>query len=269
MTTTSLALAPWTDANPWTDAYLDRELATMNTLTPFDDGRLVLKEQHVLGIVQCYLRDDFMDWGPFPWLGERLGTDSSAQVWMSITPQEIESQYMPIRLARGRVGVGGLGLGYVVQRMLSKPEVDELVVYEQNPAVIALYERNFGHHPKLQLVAQDVGTMHDETFDLFYNDVYASMLETQTFTHWRHLTEANDIGCYHPWGLEALLMSFVRASRQGEVPFVLRHVYFPFLQQLLVAIREADYGVLSERCIMPVELARDLVALLGEDIWDA
>lgn len=263
-------MTAWTDMNPWTDEYLQRELATMSQLDPFDNGRLVLKHQHVMGVVQCYMRDDFLDWGPFPWLGERPDdkTEGPAQVWMSLTPQEIESQYMPIALATGRVGIGGLGLGYAARRILSKPDVDEVVVYETNPDVIALYERNFPKaEPRLRIVRQDVGTVRGESFELFYNDVYAAMLESLTFEHWNTLPENNEIGLYHPWGLEAMLMSFVQNNAKHHVPFHLRNTYFPYLRQLLEAVTTGERGAISEFYVPTMERAQHDAATLGYDLW--
>src|SRR5215216_1857956 len=94
---------PWTDLNPWTDEYLDRELKSMGHLRPYRHRKIKLDMIRIDGVVDCYLRRDFLEWGPFPRLLE------GKTVWMSITPQEIESQYMPIYIAKGRVGIGGLG----------------------------------------------------------------------------------------------------------------------------------------------------------------
>jgi len=219
----------WTDMDPWSDAYLSRELAAMAHITPFDQSGIRLKLAQVTGVLRCYMRQDFLDWGPFPHLAQ------DGKVWMSVTPMEIESQYMPIKLASGRVGVGGLGLGYVALRMASKDDVDEVVVYEINPVVIALFERNFPSHPKIRIVQQDVTTMRGEEFDLFFNDVYPTMLTTDTISHMRLLEQHNTFGWYHPWGIESMIMALVRANAANRVPFMWRYHYFPFLKGLITA----------------------------------
>ncbi|HEY1292880.1 MAG TPA: hypothetical protein VGJ60_07375 [Chloroflexota bacterium] len=264
---------PWTDANPWTDEYLERELASMQHLAPYDDGRLVLiPDKHrpfTDGPIRCYMRSDLVEWGPFPLLGERNPAPMDDLVWMSITPMEIESQYMPIALAEGCVGIGGLGLGYATQRILSKPNVDRVTVFEVNPRIIALFQQNFPEQaddPRLEISEQDVGTVQGKSFDVFFNDVYARMLEDLTFEHWRVLIERNEIGVYHPWGLEAMLMSFVRYDARNDVPFGLRYTYFPFLKQLLAAITEG-HGAFSDDYIPPLELARKDAIALGYDVW--
>ena len=64
---------------------------------------------------------------------------------MKISPMEIESSYMFIKYAKGVVGIVGLGLGYVVQELAKKSNVDEIiVVYEQGKRRYRpLYYSNF------------------------------------------------------------------------------------------------------------------------------
>jgi hypothetical protein len=59
-------------------------------------------------------------------------------VWMTDLP--IEQRQMDELIARsnGRVLVGGLGLGYAVVALAARPKVTEIVVVEQNPAIIKL-----------------------------------------------------------------------------------------------------------------------------------
>ena len=41
-------------------------------------------------------------------------------VWMRLTPLEIQASYFAIKMAKGKVGVVGLGLGYAVEEMAKK-----------------------------------------------------------------------------------------------------------------------------------------------------
>lgn len=253
--------------NPWTDEYLARELATMQELISFDQDGVRLRYSQVDGEMDCYLRRDYLAWGPFPKLtvGETI--------WMSMTPQEIESQYMPIRLAEGQVGLGGLGLGYAAARIASKPSVSHVLVYETNPVVIELWYRNFGEHPKIKIVQQDVATIRGLAFDLFFNDVYAKMWDDETWEHWNLLTDWNDIGWYHPWGIEAYLLALVLDNRRDEIPYSWRRSYFPFLQQLLEATDPARgsrnmHGVLEvERHFPSIEAVDQDLRSLRPDLW--
>lgn len=240
---------PWKPANPWTDDYLERELASvvqwmpeqLTVVADEDKRHVILERRKTVGNIAAYMREDFLEWGPFPWL------QIDGHVWMSITPMEIESHYMPIFLAEGRVGVGGLGLGYAAVRMASKPEVREVVVYENNPLVLRLWEKTHRHISsawlsKITIVDRDVAKMRDESFDLFYNDVYQRGLDPLAITHWATLPLRNEFGNYHWWTMEAWLAAFVFAQRKHEVPFFYRHTYFPFLRQFFEAV-DGGHGI--------------------------
>ena len=45
------------------------------------------------------------------------------KIWMSCTPMEMSSHYVPIRKAKGKVGVAGLGMGYYILRIMNKKSV--------------------------------------------------------------------------------------------------------------------------------------------------
>jgi hypothetical protein len=127
----------------------------------------------------------------------RLG----GHVWMSLTPMEVQSSYMPIHLARGRVGTAGLGLGYFVQRVLRKPEVEHVVAYELKVEVLEMYTRTFGDHPKLEL----------------RHDMVA-------------LCSVNQIERYHWWSIEQLVFEVVHAGLGHRLPEWMLTTYVPFLR---------------------------------------
>ena len=58
---------------------------------------------------------------------------------MKIDAKEIQGAYESIKLAKGRVGIVGLGLGYTAWEMAKKDEVTEVIVYEVSKDVINLY----------------------------------------------------------------------------------------------------------------------------------
>lgn len=267
----------WTEANPWTDEYLERELASMSFLPGAlaveykygdDNGRHVVLGRRKNVVTECYLRTDFIDWGPYAHL--KIDGD----VWMSVTPMEIESQYMPIMLAEGRVGVGGLGLGYAALRMASKPEVAEVVVYEINPLILHLWDRAVVPNAparwlaKIKLVECDVTTLRDEQFDFFYNDVYQRMLAEAAIAHWPLLCRENSLGGYHFWGMEAWLLPFVLTGQKHRVPFYLRNTYFPFFKALFQAF-EAGHGFIGDAKVSsyPHNLRDIKQYLKGTEVW--
>jgi len=60
-------------------------------------------------------------------------------VWMSLTPNEMLSQRSGIRKASGKVLVGGLGLGWFLNKVCAKPEVEEVVVIEKSRELLDWY----------------------------------------------------------------------------------------------------------------------------------
>ena len=115
------------------------------------------------GIVQGYLykKEDEYDI-------EILELHGPSHIWMRLTPLEIEASYFAIRMAKGKVGVVGLGLGYVIEEMAKKPEVEEIVVYEISQEVINLYYNNFPKNPKIKVVCCNAFEAESRKFDFFY-----------------------------------------------------------------------------------------------------
>lgn len=53
-------------------------------------------------------------------------------VWMSVTPNEMITQRKGVKKAKGRVVVGGLGLGWFLNAVCEKRSVKEVIVVEQS-----------------------------------------------------------------------------------------------------------------------------------------
>jgi hypothetical protein len=64
----------------------------------------------------------------------------NGEVWMSITPMELESQAIGITEARGAVVIYGLGMGWAAAATALSADVTAVTVVEFDPAVIALHE---------------------------------------------------------------------------------------------------------------------------------
>ena len=79
-------------------------------------------------------------------------------VWMSLTPAEMLSQRAGIKKARGKVVVGGLGLGWFLRKVAEKPEVTEIIVIEKSKELLNWYGRNLCRQcPKVtEVIAGDV-----------------------------------------------------------------------------------------------------------------
>ena len=62
------------------------------------------------------------------------------EVWMSLTPHEVESQELGYRYAFGNVVIMGLGMGWIAANAALNPEVTAVTVVEQDPDVISLFQ---------------------------------------------------------------------------------------------------------------------------------
>lgn len=128
-------------------------------------------------------------------------------IWMRLTPLEIQSSYFAIKMARGRVGVVGLGLGYVVEEMAKKAEVEEIVVYEISQDVIDLYYSNFKENPKIKIVCCNALEAESKEFDFFYADIYEYKLTSQIVEDYKKFNEIHNIEDYSFFGMEHFLLS--------------------------------------------------------------
>jgi hypothetical protein len=63
-------------------------------------------------------------------------TVDGPQVWMGLTPFEVFTQRPGLRLARGRVVIGGLGLGWFLDAVCRRPAVTEVVLVERSEILL-------------------------------------------------------------------------------------------------------------------------------------
>jgi hypothetical protein len=126
---------------------------------------------------------------------------------MKLTPKEIESSYATIDFAYGKVGIVGLGIGYVVQEIARKCDVKEVVVYEISEEVIKLYNQNFQKNEKIKIIKGDAFKAKREKFDFFYVDIYEHEFTSKVVEDYKTFTELHEIEEYAFWGLEHFLLS--------------------------------------------------------------
>lgn len=126
---------------------------------------------------------------------------------MKISPIEIQSSYNFIKFAEGKVGIVGLGLGYVVQELLKKEKVSEIIVYEKEKEVIDLYLKNFGENKKVKIINIDAFMASKEYFDFFYVDIYYYELVKNVTEDYKKFKYLHNIKEYMFWGMEHFLLS--------------------------------------------------------------
>jgi len=126
---------------------------------------------------------------------------------MRFKPKEIESSYGAIYAARGKVGIVGLGLGYVAQEIAQKYNVEEVIVYEISEEVINSYDHNFIQNKKIKIIKGDATKAKGEKFDFFYVDIYEYQLTSKVVEDYKLFNELHEIDEYAFWGLEHFLLS--------------------------------------------------------------
>ncbi|MDU2242903.1 MAG: hypothetical protein E7E23_20255 [Paenibacillus sp.] len=84
------------------------------------------------------------------------------RVWMTVTPNEIETMKQPVAEASGRVLTFGLGLGYFAYMVAEKDDVDSVTIVEINEDVIRLFKQHL--LPQFKQ-AHKIHVVHAEAFE--------------------------------------------------------------------------------------------------------
>lgn len=102
--------------------------------------------------------------------------------WMTLLPNEINSQKKYIKKAKGKVLTYGLGLGYYVFSVALKDEVSSVTVVDLNENVINLFQKHilpkFSEKVKnkMKIINSDAfkfaGALSDGDYDYIYADIW-------------------------------------------------------------------------------------------------
>lgn len=167
-----------------------------------------------------------------------LELKSKDKYWMQLSPKEIESTYFIIGKAHGRVGVVGLGLGYTVQEMAKKSDVEEIIVYEFSEDIIELYRRNFGDNPKIKIIKGDAYKAKREEFDYFFVDIYEYKITEKVVEDYKFFNKLHKIEDYVFWGIEHFLLS---CSYEEIVWVYIPELWMELSKGIFEGIQEAGY----------------------------
>lgn len=137
---------------------------------------------------ELFVRDDFIYDGDkvIPALGffdcrfEYPAVYENDRLWMSITPNEINTMRAPIAAAGGNVLTFGLGLGYFAYMCSLKESVESVTVVERDGSVLELFNRfilpRFECKDKIRIVECDayryLDRLNDGAFDYAFVDIY-------------------------------------------------------------------------------------------------
>ncbi len=103
------------------------------------------------------------------------------RIWMTVTPNEIETMKMPIEKAHGKVLTFGLGLGYFQYMVSNKLDVEDVYVVDSNETIINLFSKyllpQFENSNKIKIIKMDAfefleKEMKNYTFDYLFADLW-------------------------------------------------------------------------------------------------
>ena len=133
----------------------------------------------------------------------------SQRILMSDTPMEMESMESMLRYAKGRVLVGGLGLGVVCLNLIAKQEVTEVLVVELERNVIQLvypHLKKFDTQSKITVINGDIlnfqpvkGLKFDTIWFDIWDNICADNLEDMNKLHRRFRSRLVQGGYMNSW----------------------------------------------------------------------
>lgn len=103
------------------------------------------------------------------------------RLWMSVTPNEIETMKKPIKEVFGVVGTIGLGLGYFTYMVSLKTNVKKVIVVEKSKEIIKLFQEyilpQFKEKDKIEILEMDAFTFLDQKIkdyklDYLFSDIW-------------------------------------------------------------------------------------------------
>lgn len=129
-------------------------------------------------------------------------THKTRGVVMSNTPMEVKTNRDAFDQATGRVLVSGLGMGMLLEGLLSKPDVTLVKVIEIDPDVIALVAPHFLHDKRFVIVQGDAYAYKPspgEKYDYVYHDIWDDIsadnlpLMNKLTRRWQNRTPAQGV----------------------------------------------------------------------------
>ncbi|MBQ8293320.1 MAG: hypothetical protein IJX78_05925 [Bacilli bacterium] len=108
-----------------------------------------------------------------------LAVYQNKHLWMSITPNEIETMKDPLLNAKGNVVTIGLGMGYFAYMASLKENVSKVTIVEIDPTVIKLFKEvilpNFKYQDKIEIIESDAFLFLDNlsnNYDYLFIDIW-------------------------------------------------------------------------------------------------
>lgn len=110
-----------------------------------------------------------------------LSVLQNGREWMTLMPNELVTQRLPIKKANGKVCTYGLGLGYFAFMCARKENVESVTIVERDDSVIKLFEElllpSFENPEKIEIIRADAFEFgekeaHKHNFDYIFADIW-------------------------------------------------------------------------------------------------
>jgi hypothetical protein len=222
-------------ANPFTSEFVEEEVEFYDLPKPYSKAGIEVRLVEPKGPVSDYLNKNWRIFKPGFKVPVLL---VDGELWMSLTPMEIQSFYVPITLAYGEVGTAGLGLGYFALRAAGMPEVEKVDVFERDQRVVDFFMARFGKRPEMGKIAISVGDARKEmlwkdakrSFDFVFMDVYQTMLSDAVVDDITLFNQKGSVETYRFWGQERVLLDAFMAGEKPELSYLERAYFMQWKQ---------------------------------------
>ena len=130
-------------------------------------------------------------------------------LWMSVTPNEVNTMKEPIDKAFGRVLTFGLGLGYFAYMVSLKDEVEKITIVESNETTIKIFEKyilpQFKFKDKIEIIKADAFKFAESEYksgryDYVFADIWHDAGDgLGCYTKFKRLEKLNSNLVYDYW----------------------------------------------------------------------
>lgn len=155
------------------------------------------------------------------WMLTKRSPSGRENIWMSLTPMELESQAPFVWCMEGTVVICGLGMGMVAYNAIQKPEVDEVYVIEKDPAVIKAFTKlarpeKWPNYKKLKIINEDAITFDPicVEVDHLYVDIWQKLGDSRALANVRSIQANIGAGNVGWWGQE---FDYVAWGMQNDI----------------------------------------------------
>ena len=217
--------------NPFTDEYV-REQVKLYGLDSYSKGGVLVRTETSFGSAHPDYLNKWFSTGdlsvPVFYIDGR--------VWMSLARMEVQSQAVPIALAEGKVVLLGLGMGFCCLKIMAKPDVEEVLVYELDARVIKFFQECFQARPGFEKVRFIQGDAREkfqgEHCTFCYSDIYPLLFGDGIETDPELFTTRNDIETYVYWGFERIIWEALEQEliQPTHMPLLLRWFFSAWMK---------------------------------------